>query len=219
MRSMNKYQLLYLSIWQRYIREQEDLCLSSTFVWFDVVAVCQHYSGTLRPGELKQVFGPMVGSIGRVVCVFTAWDDPSYIKRMWCLFELVMAINFGCQWDIAMPFTQIQAFHEGLKYGSMMKFLSALSSVDVGNACAREENDRLAILCEMRTIEQLREYGSGISGVNNRVAWAMKEWMLGSARKAVGGDIRDISTLYEQVDRDSAWLLRGISTVFQHLVM
>jgi hypothetical protein len=61
------------------------------FIWLDAFCVNQHMKSTATPEQLQQTFGESLKAIGSVVMVLVNWRDPSYSKRIWCVFEAYMA--------------------------------------------------------------------------------------------------------------------------------
>ena len=121
-------------------------------LWFDMVVKCQHLVGDggarVSTQELKEVFGESLREIGRAVCVLVPWDKPTYVRRIWCLFELHTILDLGLEYDISLPPQQRAALEQYIASGRPGddRITQALSDVDVGLASAREEADRVAIL-------------------------------------------------------------------------
>jgi hypothetical protein len=57
------------------------------FIWLGAFCVNQHMKSTATPEQLQQTFGESLKAIGSVVMVLVNWRDPSYSKRIWCVFE------------------------------------------------------------------------------------------------------------------------------------
>jgi hypothetical protein len=45
------------------------------------------------PAELQNEFGPRVLRIGMLLPMLEPWNNPLYITRAWCLYELCVALH------------------------------------------------------------------------------------------------------------------------------
>ena len=72
-----------------------------TSIWICSLCLNQHgfearmlkAGGSAGPEALQKAFGDRVVAIGRVLPMLEPWDNPGYVKRAWCLFELYTAIQ------------------------------------------------------------------------------------------------------------------------------
>ena len=173
-------------------------------LWFDMVVKCQHLVGdggaAVSTEELKEVFGESLREIGRAVCVLVPWDNPTYVKRIWCQFELHTILELGLEYDIVLPPQQRAALEAHFADGRPGddKVIRAVSDVDVGVASAREEADRLAILAAV-------DAGVGRGNMNLAVRGALRGWItkaaaeieahVRSSMSSNGPAVADMSTL------------------------
>jgi len=72
----------------------------STRVWLCFACVNQHRvkeaskHGEVVPfEEFAGVFGERVKAIGNVVCMLAPWSAPAYLQRVWCCYELFVAMT------------------------------------------------------------------------------------------------------------------------------
>jgi hypothetical protein len=95
---------------------------------------------TATPEQLQQTFGESLKAIGSVVMVLVNWRDPSYSKRIWCVFEAFMTKSTeGTQVILAMSEEEKSLVDAMIGNKVHEKFLQQLfSSVDVESAKARE---------------------------------------------------------------------------------
>ena len=106
-----------------------------TSIWICSLCLNQHrmVGVSTSPEELARAFGERVVAIGRILPMLDPWDDPGYVKRAWCLFELYTAIrkNEDCEIDIILSPVQQKAFKDRInKDGSDAKAIDgALSNV------------------------------------------------------------------------------------------
>ena len=75
-----------------------------TYVWIDSLCINQHrvqeakdkgQKEILQVEEFVGIFQDRMERIGHVLAIMDPWDDPLYIKRVWCLYELYTAIALG----------------------------------------------------------------------------------------------------------------------------
>jgi tetratricopeptide (TPR) repeat protein len=157
------------------------------FIWIDSICLNQHLEEKISPEQLQQTFGESLKAIGSVVLVLVNWRDPSYAKRIWCVFEAFMSKSTeGTQVILAMSEEEERSLVKAMIGNEISQpFLQKLFiSVDVESAKAREEPDRQAIL------KLIRKYG--VSDVNAVILGNLKQWIV------QGGDIA-----LKSVDEDS----------------
>jgi tetratricopeptide (TPR) repeat protein len=156
------------------------------FIWLDAFCVNQHMKSTaLTPEQLQQTFGESLKAIGSVVMVLVNWRDPSYSKRIWCVFEAFITKKCKSKVILAMSEEEEKSLvkamigHE-IHYYYLQKLFS---SVDVETAKAQEPADEQAIL------QIIRKFG--VSDVNAVILGNLKQWMVQGgdiALKSVGED-------------------------------
>ena len=105
--------------------------------------------------------------------MFMPWDKPEYVTRIWCLWEVLCAIETGCEFDIALPPQERQRFAQAMvqDFDSIMQ---SLCEIDVANAKAREEADRIAILTAVKE-------SVGVEQVNAMVMGKIRQWFESAA--------------------------------------
>jgi tetratricopeptide (TPR) repeat protein len=151
------------------------------YVWLDGLCVNQHLvSGTKKasPEQLQQTFGESLTAIGSVVMVLANWQNPSYPKRIWCVFEAYMTKKIpNVKITLAMsPAEEKNLMDAMIENKINVQFLQQFfSSVDVESAKAKELEDQQAIL------QLIREFG--VSDVNSVVLGNLKQWIV------QGGDV------------------------------
>ena len=74
----------------------------NSFFWFDPFSLCQIKEPQFGENQdkvivstelLEKAFGDQIKAIGSVLIVASPWDNPAFLCRAWCLFELYMAAN------------------------------------------------------------------------------------------------------------------------------
>ena len=64
-------------------------------VWLDVFCANQHNPGISEPSVLQNVFETAVKRIGKMIIIMSNWNDPDCVKRIWCVFEHMVAAITG----------------------------------------------------------------------------------------------------------------------------
>jgi tetratricopeptide (TPR) repeat protein len=127
-------------------------------------------TGTNNPSvvDFEAEFRHRVVSIGHILCMMSPWNDPSYLHRLWCIFEIFTAMqNDECSVTIVMPpreernlyLTLFKAFPEKnicwfdkeelgetFEVDSVTMLYRALANTRVENAGASFASDREMIL-------------------------------------------------------------------------
>lgn len=136
----------------------------------------QQTSGmTVTPSSMDffKLFSERVVSIGHILCMMAPWDNPSYLTRVWCIFELYTASEQGCPTAIVMPPAQAAALEKDLfdqKTGNMDRLYEVLANTKVQNAKASVDSDRIAIL-------DIVKQHPGYSALNARVNELLRGWV------------------------------------------
>ncbi|CAB9520143.1 Kinesin light chain [Seminavis robusta] len=140
-----------------FCRSQE-LDPKRTYVWICCLCVNQHrvvqqskteQSGMLAPTvNFFAEFGQRVARIGHLLAMMSPWQNPTYLKRVWCIFELYTSHIEGCEVTVVMPPSEKKALEEDLfgESGNIKVFYDVLSKTKVEDAQASVEKDRIAIL-------------------------------------------------------------------------
>jgi tetratricopeptide (TPR) repeat protein len=154
---------------------QEDV-----FIWLDGFCVNQHQVSNgvaVTPEQLQLTFGESLKAIGSVVMVLVNWRDPSYAKRIWCVFEAYMAKKSNTKVILAMSSSEEKSLVETMIANDITTgFLASLfGNVDVESAQAKEPQDQQAIL------QLIKQYG--VADVNAVILNNLKQWMVH------GGDV------------------------------
>ncbi|CAB9531235.1 Kinesin light chain [Seminavis robusta] len=160
-----------------------------TYVWICCLCINQHRvvkqtmleeKGTVETEtvDFLSLFGDRVTSIGTIVAMMAPWSAPTYLTRVWCVFEIYTAYQKGCNIIIAMPPAQTKALEKDLLFGNNPKtdnldrLYEVLASTKVQNAKATFEKDRIAIL-------DIVKVNPGYAILNNRVNELLRGWIRG----------------------------------------
>ena len=86
-----------------------------TRIWICSLCLNQHRIGSgdaVSPEDLAKEFGERVVALGRILPMLEPWDDPGYVQRAWCLFELYTSIRSNVEIDIILSPRQAQSFRD-----------------------------------------------------------------------------------------------------------
>ena len=151
-----------------------------TYIWICSLCMNQHdferrllqCGATKGPDALQKEFGDRVVAIGRILPMLAPWNDPGYIKRAWCLFELYTAIRKPeqVQIDIILPPTQHTAFRHAINTQGYGVIDAPLELIDAASASASNPAD-------LESIRRLvRGYAGGFDTLNETVRNHLKRW-------------------------------------------
>lgn len=210
-----------------------------TFIWQCAVC-CNQYRvedkkarGESEPFEVfEEVFKNRVETTMHVIALLDPWDEPIYITRIWCIFELWTAVNTeGCRIEVVLPEDEELRFKDALRNEGMLVMWKALDNLKIQNAQATVEADRINILRrvdpEARTQEEL-EASAKCAEVNREVVQRLQAWCVDTAASHAesqiqAGNALGRSSLYAgnllmaaaEWDRAEAILLSGLQAVEQ----
>ncbi|CAB9497847.1 Hydra magnipapillata [Seminavis robusta] len=181
-----------------------------TYVWICFLCVNQwrvvkqselELSGTLDTADFFTIFGDRVASIGHILAMMTPWYRPTYLERIWCIFEIFTAHRIGCNVSLVMPPSQRNSLEHALfgkkESGNLDAFYDVLSKTRVQNAQASVDKDRAAIL------EMIGER-PGYAVINRFVNELMRQWLGGAIAETVAtwqqvGHVRHRDVLYSML--------------------
>jgi len=158
------------------------LAKSKTYIWICCLCVNQHRvrsNPTPLPfHEFRDTLKARVFGIGKVIAMISPWNDPIYIKRAWCIFEMYTAVTENLELEVVMPERERVKFYESLAKGStgLYELWKALAGLDVRQASAY-------ILSDRNSIMQMVENDVGFTHLNTVVSERLVEWMLRVAQE------------------------------------
>lgn len=96
---------------QLHMQANPDLPPETTFFWFDLLVNDQWHAMEKDFNWWANTFSKAVEEIGYTLCFLSSWDLPTYITRVWCLFELSCSRRI----EIALSSKQCTAFYTMLR--------------------------------------------------------------------------------------------------------
>ncbi|CAB9518059.1 Kinesin light chain [Seminavis robusta] len=152
-----------------------------TYIWICCLCINQHRvvssggSGIfkLTAVNFEAEFRTRVLKIGHVLVMMTPWENPYYLQRLWCIFELLTAIINSVPVTIVMPpkeagkmITEIV----GEDGQGAERFFAALQHINIEAAGASCKRDKIRIL-------KLVQSELGFYGTNVRISRHLREWI------------------------------------------
>eukprot|EP00041_Stephanoeca_diplocostata_P039341 m.1615215 g.1615215 ORF g.1615215 m.1615215 type:complete len:2119 (-) comp25371_c2_seq7:1818-8174(-) len=146
-----------------------------TYIWMCALCVNQHEaSAEVRSTDFfKREFGERVKSIGLILPLLLPWDEPIYLTRAWCLFELYTAISFRGDCEISAIFTPEQAvlFKKAVSSGGYSKIDETLNSIRSERARATVQDDEDSIKLVIK-----ESLAGGFQSLDNMIRAHLLEW-------------------------------------------
>ncbi len=175
--------------------QANDLDPKRSYVWICCLCNNQHrVAEDIRLGkevpfpEFEAIFRDKVLGIGNIVALMAPWNDPIYLTRVWCIFELFTSHRHNCNLTISMPPREKLSMIQTLNTAEGISFLfDVFASTAVENAQASEESDKTRILSMVRD-------SIGFEELNNEVNILLREWVKKSILQAVD----ELSSQYEE---------------------
>jgi len=158
--------------------DDEKLDPKRTYIWLCCLSINQHRAQEMRAsgtavdfGKYVVIFQAMLTSIGHLVPMMTPWDKPTYLTRVWCIFEMYCASLNGCSISLVMSSRERKRFVKAMKLGDVGDFFTSLAHVDIRNAEAKVEADKDIIF-------NLIEDGPGFDKVNSVAIDAISRYLV-----------------------------------------
>ena len=171
--------------WNMRAREFFEVCVAAfgpeDFVWIDLYLHNQ-FSGTLGSEFWIGRFSNLVERIGKVVAVMTPWNDPVPLRRIWCLFELVCAIqgkDKGVALELILAEEQKRNLIRAVRRESSQAVMNMLVEVKIANAEATVPEDKTLIWAEVMKLPQ-QDHGCDV-----HIKILLREWVFQTLRQAV----------------------------------
>ena len=172
--------------------QDENLDTKRTYVWICAFCNNQHRvkDSTIPFETFQDIFGRRVHGIGTILAMMTPWNDPGYLKRIWCIFEMYSAsADNACNVKIIMPPVEKESLMNAVrktkdestgKSGLDDLFL-ALANTKVERANASWQSDKDNIL---RLVEEGPGYHSMNIEINKLLRLWVRDTVLDAAKKA-----------------------------------
>jgi len=142
----------------------------SIYYWIDIFAINQYKLGDAT--ELSGMASVIAGAEA-VVLTLNPWCKPQTLQRVWCLWEIFMAVQSSTEVLAVMPRQEEEHFMRTMQKDSTRIDLM-LEAIDAQTADATVQSDRLKIFQEIRSTV-------GFDGLNTIVRQRIRVAMQGVA--------------------------------------
>lgn len=159
---------IWLSVEAELARRGEDP--DKTHLWLDALSMPQNVRLQVTPRWLTSTLCEGVGHVGNVFMVLSDWRDPVPLRRAWCLWEVLAAIQQGVDLSVVMPREQRAAFDEQVFMDMPAVIKSMFDRIDAERAKASVPNDQAQILACVRD-------SIGFDGASLVVRDRLMEWL------------------------------------------
>ena len=150
-----------------------------TYVWICCLCNNQHRVYEKRKKgidvpfkEFHKTFRDNVVNIGHIIAMMSPWKKPTYLERIWCIFELYTAHapDNNCKVTIVMPPREETDMMNAIG-DTINELFKVLAATRIENAEASVEDDRLKIL-------KLVEDNVGFFELNQAVNGMIRKWVM-----------------------------------------
>ncbi|CAK9102315.1 Hypothetical protein (Fragment) [Durusdinium trenchii] len=127
------------------------------YVWICCLCINQHRvkeaqaAGEVVPfKEFEEAFGKRVAGVSHILAMMSPWQEPLYLKRVWCVFEFSRAMAEKKELTVLMPAEEREAFRSHLFGSGLRELFAGLAALRIQEAKASVPVDKENIL---RTID------------------------------------------------------------------
>ena len=122
--------------------------------------------------NLEEVFEENLRRSGKVVAILDTWHQPTYLRRVWTIYEQYVACTMQMEVTFVMPYEATRSLSQKLSLGDagIAEVTQSLCEVDVAEAEAYDPRDEVKV---KKTIER----SVGYDRVNEHVRCAMVHWI------------------------------------------
>merc|ERR1719379_2953120 len=177
-----------LSRWCRKTRRDP----KTVFVWQCALCCNQYRVEAKRPKKewepfdvFKELFERRVTEIGHILALLAPWDNPLYIKRMWCVFEFWMALQVkGCCLEIVLTKEEEVSFQSRLANGqfeAMLEVCQLFDKVQLQKAQTSSADDRRHILQLIDPMATNYDTSDKVNALNAQVVRRLQRWLVEAA--------------------------------------
>ena len=122
-----------------------------------------------QPNRLRVSSRPPLEQFGHVVAVLDPWDASVPLTRVWCLWELLCAVEGRTKLQVVLSRAQVRAFEDVL-VSDFDSIAASLSRVHARQSTAWLQSDRDTIFAAV-------EAGCGFTELNATVHSLLRDWL------------------------------------------
>ena len=154
-----------------------------TYFWVCSFCLNQHGTNGLLRGDdvdpsdpkaaasrLAKGFYDRIVGIGRILPMLEPWDNPGYVKRAWCLFELYTAVTKRLKIDIILSASETERFRRAIRTRGYGVVDAVLDKID-GALAISTHPEELALVRK-----EVLSHPGGMPMLNETVKLKLREW-------------------------------------------
>ena len=141
------------------------------YIWMDMFLLNQFSTDSFDADWLKETFTNVIKDINNTVVIMTPFESPASVKRVWCLWELYLSIQYS-KLNIVLPPEQSIRFNDALLKDpySVTEMYMQIGQIRAEEAEAFDPNDKDMIFAIIKeTI--------GFKTLNSIVISTIKQWI------------------------------------------
>ena len=118
------------------------------YIWMDLFVLNQFATESFDANWLRETFTNVIKDIGLTVAIMSPFEDPIAIKRVWCLWELYLSVQFS-NLQIVLPPDQRERFHDRLRWGRLRAIVKKIDGFQAQHADAFDPKSKEMIFNEI----------------------------------------------------------------------
>ena len=166
-------------------RFRRKMAKKDIFVWISILTVNQHFQ--VKDGQaaavvypktwFKNAFEKSISSIKHVLFILNPITKPIALQRLWCIYELYLAVSKGYKLDVCLSEEDENMFMEGLLRDTQ-SILSYIDAIDAKSAGADPSQER-------KLRERIEEIPGSYGTLDTEVRDRLREWFAHSAKSFI----------------------------------
>lgn len=158
------------------------------FIWICCLCINQHRvkeaqaaGQTVSFAEFEEAFGRRVEGVGHILAMMSPWQEPRYIRRVWCVFEFSIAIKERKELTVLMPQAEKDSFRLALFETGLQGIYDVLASLRIQDASASVEEDKINILKSIDPDAIDYNDSAKVGALNTKVRQRIQQWLVNTA--------------------------------------
>jgi tetratricopeptide (TPR) repeat protein len=160
-----------------------------TYVWICSLCNNQHRvvdKGSVSFEDFHSIFNKRVRGIGQIIAMMAPWNNPAYLKRVWCVFEMFEAYSdSACTVEIAMPPKEKESLIKAITAQNSQDGKKGIDELFKTLAQTKVESSNASRKADKVNILRLVEEGPGCNKLNLEVNHLMRVWVRETVMEAV----------------------------------
>jgi len=162
----------------------------------------------------RDMFENRVRSTRHILALLSPWDNPVYVTRIWCVFELWAACEMDCTLEVILSDEAEQQFRKGLAADGMSTVWQVFNRVQIQRAKATVSNDRdniLRLVDPAARTDKEYDVSEKVKRLNQMVVQRLQRWCTDTSAQYVEDCLRGGVELQPRACANTAWLLMEVS--------